>query len=82
MQNIGALTETTHLFMQIIHHREPQELNNISFEGVCVNYRHPGHRRAWKGGSEPQLLTPLPRDRADEPPLKNDPSYFIRRRST
>ena len=22
-----------------------------SFEGVCVNYRHPGPRRVWKGGS-------------------------------
>ena len=27
-----------------------------------VNYRHPGPRRAWKGGSEQQLVTPFPVD--------------------
>ncbi len=34
----------------------------IKFEGVCFNSCHPGPRRVWKGGSEPQLLTPDPGD--------------------
>ena len=34
----------------------------VLFEGVCFNSHHLGPRRAWKGGSEPQLLTPDPRD--------------------
>ena len=29
------------------------------------NYRHPGPRRVWKGGSESQLLTPDNRDPVD-----------------
>ncbi len=32
-----------------------------SFEGVYFNSRHPGPRRAWKGGSEQQWMTPLRR---------------------
>ena len=41
-----------------------------SFEGVCFNSRHPGPRRVWKGGSEEQLLPPLPEDPEDpEDPL-------------
>ena len=35
------------------------------FEGVCLNYRHPDPRRVWKGGSDSQLMTPDPLDRAD-----------------
>ena len=35
-----------------------------SFEGVC-NYRHPCPRRVCRGGSEPQLLPPFPRDPTD-----------------
>ncbi len=35
------------------------------FEGVCLNSRHLGPRRAWKGGSEPRLLTPDPWDPLD-----------------
>ncbi len=35
------------------------------FEGVCLDSRHPDHRRAWKGGSEPHFLTPLPVDPRD-----------------
>ena len=35
------------------------------FEGVCFNSRHPGPWRAWKGGSEPRLLTPDPEDPGD-----------------
>ena len=35
------------------------------FEGVCLDSRHPDHRRAWKGGSEPHFLTPLPLDPLD-----------------
>ena len=35
------------------------------FEGVCLNYRHPDPRRAWKGGSEQQSMTPDPRDPRD-----------------
>ena len=31
----------------------------FSFEGVCSNSRHPGHRRVWRGGSEQHLMTPL-----------------------
>ena len=38
---------------------------NSIFEGVCFNSRHPGPRRAWKGGSEQQLMTPDPRDPQD-----------------
>ncbi len=30
-----------------------------------VNSRHPGPRRIWMGGSEPQVLTPLPADCRD-----------------
>ena len=30
-----------------------------------VNYRHPGPRRAWKGGSEQQLVTPFLVDPVD-----------------
>ena len=30
-----------------------------------VNYRHPGPRRVWKGGSEQQLVTPFPVDPLD-----------------
>ena len=30
-----------------------------------LNSRHPGPRRVWKGGSEPRLLTPDPRDNRD-----------------
>ncbi len=32
------------------------------FEGVCLNSRHPGPRRVWKGGSEQQSMTPDPGD--------------------
>ena len=28
----------------------------LLFEGVCLNYRHPGPRRVWEGGSEPPFL--------------------------
>ena len=28
-----------------------------SFEGVCLNYRHPDPRRVWKGGPELQSVT-------------------------
>ena len=35
------------------------------FEGVCLDSHHPDHRRAWKGGSEPHFLTPLPADPRD-----------------
>ena len=30
-----------------------------SFEGVCLNSRHPDPRRVWKVGSEQHLLTPF-----------------------
>ena len=29
------------------------------FAGVCANYRHPGARRVWKGGSELQSHPPF-----------------------
>ena len=35
--------------------------------GVCLDSRHPDHRRAWKGGSEPHFLIPLPPDPPDPP---------------
>ena len=35
------------------------------FESVCFNSHHSGPRRAWKGGSEQQLMTPDPRDPGD-----------------
>ncbi len=34
-------------------------------EGVCFNYRHPGPRRVWKGGSDLQLMTAFPGDPLD-----------------
>ncbi len=37
----------------------------IYVEGVCLDSRRPDHRRAWKGGSEPHFLTPLPVDPLD-----------------
>ena len=40
--------------------------SKYSFEGVCFNSRHPGPRRVWKGGSEEQLLPPLPEDPLDQ----------------
>ena len=33
------------------------------------NYRHPGPRRVWKGGSQPQLTTSFP----DDPENSRDP---------
>ena len=30
-----------------------------------LNYRHPGSRRVWKGGSEQQFTTPFPGDPGD-----------------
>ena len=38
--------------------------SNILREFVC-NYRHPGPRRVWKGGSDLQSLTPFPVDPVD-----------------
>ena len=43
----------------------PLKGDSHTFEGVCFNSRHPGPWRAWKGGSEPRLLTPDPRDPLD-----------------
>ena len=66
----------------------------IWFEGVCFNSRHPGPRRAWKGGSEPQFMGPIRRIRGIrgrvpkwcfvEAVLKNSPgrrpsTLFLRR---
>ncbi len=44
-----------------------------SFEGVCLDSRHPDPRRVWKGGSQPHFLTPLRADRADpaDPPMSS-----------
>ena len=56
----------------------------IWFEGASVNYRHPGPRRVWKGGSEPQLLTPDPVDPLDrvDPALNSKWIDFAARRGT
>ncbi len=40
----------------------PPPLYKVEFEGVCFNSHHLGPRRAWKGGSEQQLMTPDWRD--------------------
>ncbi len=51
---------------------------SMLFEGVCLDSRHPDHRRAWKGGSEPHFLTPLPRDPADPAdPRMNSKSLIL-----
>ena len=34
----------------------------IFISGSLFNYCHPGPQRVWKGGSEQQLMTPLPED--------------------
>ncbi len=48
------------------------------FEGVCLDSHHPDHRRAWKGGSEPHFLTPLPVDPRDPPdPRMNSKSRIL-----
>ncbi len=36
--------------------------DHASFEGVCVNYRHPGPRRVWKGGSAAHPPPPFRRN--------------------
>ena len=41
------------------------ELSNTFFRGSLLNYRHPGPRRVWKGGSEHQFMTAFPADRVD-----------------
>ncbi len=50
-------------------------LGSILFEGVCLNSRHPGPRRVWKGGSELHSMTPDPRNPGDpwDPPDLVDP---------
>ena len=53
----------------------------LFFEGVCFNYRHPGPWCAWEWGSEPQVMTPLPRDPRDpgdpvDPPKNSETSIF------
>ena len=51
-----------------------EELLAMNYQETCflllnlrefVNYRHPDPRRVWKGESEPQLMTPDPRDPLD-----------------
>ncbi len=53
----------------------------ILFEGVCLDSRHLDPRRAWKGGSEPHFLTPLPEDPLDpldpEDPLMSSKSSIL-----
>ena len=44
--------------------------NSLKLYIICylrefVNYRHPDPRRVWKGGSEPQSMTPDNRDPGD-----------------
>ena len=60
----------------------------LSFEGVCLDSRHPSYRRAWKKGSEPHFLTPLPADPLNplnpvdplDPDLSSKIQYLMRRR--
>ena len=62
--------------------------NSVHILREFANYRHPGPRRVWKGGSDLQGMTPLPLDPVDpvdplnEPPLQKGLSNLVRRRST
>ncbi len=40
-----------------------------------VNYRHPGPRRVWKGGSVQQFVTPFPVDPVDPVDPARVPKY-------
>ena len=46
--------------------------------GSLFNYRHPGPRRVWKGGSQPHSLTPDPGDSRDSrDPRMSSRSYIF-----
>ncbi len=45
--------------------KTPSHTIYTGIRGSLFNYRHPDPRRAWKGGSEQQLMTPDPGDPQD-----------------